>query len=324
LQFAVTADEQHVVYFAEDARQDEDLWISDAQFRNSRRLTHLNPQFDAQSMGHAQLVHWLAENGEPLQGVLLLPVDYKEGVRYPLLVWVYGGVSLSDHFDRFGLAYRGVFNMQLFATRGYAVLLPDAPLRLGTPMLDLALTVLPGVNKIIEMGIADPNRLGVMGHSYGGYSTLGLIVQTSRFKAAVDIDGLGDLGAAYGEMDSDGTAFDTAIEETGQGQMGGTPWQFRDRYVENSPIFYLNRTNTPLLIIHGSDDKTVAPFLGDEIFVGLRRLGKEVEYAKYQGEGHSPLYWSYANQVDVANRMISWFDAHLKDAGERDKKGPAK
>jgi len=186
------------------------------------------------------------------------------------------------------------------------------------------LTVLPGVNKIIEMGIADPNRLGVMGHSYGGYSTLGLIVQTSRFKAAVDIDGLGDLGAAYGEMDSDGTAFDTAIEETGQGQMGGTPWQFRDRYVENSPIFYLNRTNTPLLIIHGSDDKTVAPFLGDEIFVGLRRLGKEVEYAKYQGEGHSPLYWSYANQVDVANRMISWFDAHLKDAGERDKKGPAK
>ena len=80
--------------------------------------------------------------------------------------------------------------------------------------------------------------------------------------------------------------------------MGGTPWEFRDRYIENSPIFFLDRIDTPLLIAHGGEDRTVSPFLGDELFVALRRLGKEVEYAKYEGEGHSPIYWSYPNQLD--------------------------
>lgn len=94
--------------------------------------------------------------------------------------------------------------------------------------------------------------------------------------------------------------------------IGGTPWQFRERFVENSPIFYLDRVETPLLIGHGAADNNVMPFLADEVFVGLRRLGKEVEYAKYEGEGHSPLTWSYANQVDFCNRLLAWFDKYLK------------
>src|SRR6202030_2093517 len=120
--------------------------------------------------------------------------------RYPLIVWIYGGATLSDRLDRFGLAGPGPLNLQLLATRGYAVLMPDAPQHLGTPMLDLAKSILPGVNKCIELGIADPSRLGVMGHSYGGYSTLALLVQTKRFRAAVEADGFGDLTGFYGEM----------------------------------------------------------------------------------------------------------------------------
>src|SRR5439155_4768593 len=137
-------------------------------------------------------------------------------------------------------------------------------------------------------GVADPDRLGLFGHSYGGYSTLSLLVQTTRFKAAIAADGYGDLIATYGQMNSDGSAFGVPLAETGQLLMGGTPWQFRERYVENSPVFHLDRVETPLLIVHGANDTVVLPFLADEIFVGLRRLGKEVVYAKYQGEGHSP------------------------------------
>lgn len=313
--FMVTAGGKQVVYFAEDAQHAKDLWISDAAFGKAIQLTHLNGQFDRYRKGAARLVHWLSDTGEPLQGALLMPANFKEGVRYPLIVWVYGGRLLSDNFDHFGLAYAGALNMQLFATRGYAVLLPDAPLHAGTPMLDLAATVLPGVNKVIEMGIADPDRLGVMGQSYGGYSTLSLIVRTTRFKAAVEIDGMADYVGFYGEMAKDGSAFGTALSELSQrvGWMGGTPWQFRDRYIENSPVFYLDKVETPLLIVHGSSDTTVAPFLGDEIFVGLRRLGKEVVYVKYEGEGHSPLDWSYADQVDFCNRIIAWFNLHLAD-----------
>jgi dipeptidyl aminopeptidase/acylaminoacyl peptidase len=312
--FVVTPDGQQVIYFSEDDRNSGDLWIGNASFRSVRRLTRLNPGVDPAKMGAARLIDWLGDNGERLHGALLLPPDYETGKRYPLIVWVYGGELLSNRLHDFGMAGSGPFNMQLLATRGYAVLLPDAPQHADAPMADLAKTVLPGVSKVVEMGIADPDRLGIAGHSYGGYSVLSLAVQSTRFKAAVEMDGYGDIVSAYGAMNKDGAAFHTSVQEGGQGSMGGTPWQVRDKYIENSPFFYLDSVTTPLLIIHGSNDTTAAPFLGDELFVGLRRLGKEVEYAKYDGEGHSPLQWSRANQEDLCNRMIAWFDAHLKRA----------
>ena len=310
-QFEVTADGQNVLYVTENAQSAEDLFLADAGFKRVQRLTHLNPQYDGIKMGMARLVHWLSDDGDPLGGALLLPSSYMEGKRYPLIVWVYGGRNRSDHLDHFGFEGLGPFNMQLFATRGYAVLVPDAPQHLGTPMLDLLKTVLPGVNKVIEMGIADPNELGVIGHSYGGYSTLCLITQTKRFRAALEADGTANLLGEYGQMDDNGAAYGIALNEEGQGAMAGTPWQYRDRYLENSPVFYLDRVETPLLIVHGADDTAVRPFLGDEIFVALRRLGRQVEYARYAHEDHSPLGWSHANQLDFVNRMIAWFDMHL-------------
>jgi dipeptidyl aminopeptidase/acylaminoacyl peptidase len=186
------------------------------------------------------------------------------------------------------------------------------PIGVGTPMADIAKTVLPGVNKVIELGIADPAHLGVMGHSFGGYSTLSLIVQTTRFSAAIEASGFADIVGDYGEMKKDGTAFAISTEEQGRGSMGGSPWDVRDRYIANSPVFFFDRIQTPLLIIQGAEDPVVAPYLGDEVFVDLRRLGKDVEYAKYEGEGHSPLNWRYANQVDLCNRVIAWFDKYLK------------
>jgi dipeptidyl aminopeptidase/acylaminoacyl peptidase len=177
-------------------------------------------------------------------------------------------------------------------------------------MQDIAKTTLPGVDKAIELGIADPERLGVMGTSYGGYSTLALIVQTTRFKAAISHAGMGNLLGIYGMMTDTGTSAKGGLIEGGQGRMGGTPWEYRERYIENSPIFFLDRIQTPLLIAHGTSDNTVAPFLADEVFVGLRRLGKEAVYAKYEGEGHG--VEAYANKVDYWNRIIDWFDSHLK------------
>lgn len=300
-----------LAYFAEDAGHGSDLWISDADFHSARRLTHLNPQLEKYEMGESRLVQWRNIDGRVLQGALLLPPHYDKEKRYPLVVWVYSGSTGSKYVNQFGLGAPGPFNMQLLATRGYAILYPDIPEDAVSPMFNVSKCVLPGVNRLIEMGIVDPDRIGVMGHSFGGYSTLALITQTARFKAAIELDGAANLLSAYGEMGKDGTAFGVSWLEGGQAMMGGTPWQLRDKYIENSPYFYLDRVASPLLIVHGDQDWVAAPFLADELFVALRRLGKKVEYAKYGGEGHSAVNWAYPNQIDFCHRMLAWFDRYL-------------
>lgn len=308
----VAADEQTVVFQAQDIQTSPDLWITDKDFHNPRRLTRINPQLERYAMGTSRLIEWKGIDGELLRGALLLPARYQPGKRYPLIVQVYGNLPLSNLVNQFGLGGTGIENRQLFATRGYAVLYSDSRLRVGTPLQDIAKSVMPGVDKVIELGIADPDRLGVMGTSYGGYNTLSLIVQTNRFKAAAITSGQGNLFSHYWRLAEDGSSFGIAWSEKGQGRMGGTPWERRDRYLENSPIFFLDRVETPLLILHGAQDSSVPPFLAEEIFVGLRRLGKEVVYAKYVGENHSVLYWGYANLLDYCNRIMTWFDQYLR------------
>jgi dienelactone hydrolase len=306
---AVSGDGREMAYIAEDAQHAPDLWVADAGFGKKRQLTHLNPQFEKYKMGSARLVDWLSDDGNRLQGAVLLPAGYEVGKRYPLIVYLYPGIQ-SNLLDQFGFGeFPGPFNLQLFATRGYAVFLPDAPRQVGEPMASLAKSVLPGVNKVIEIGIADPARIGVMGHSNGGYSTLALIAQTDRFKAAIEADGFGDYVGFYGMMLHDGSGY-----QYGQAEMhlGGDIWNYPQRYIQNSPVFFLDRVETPLLIVHGSDDESVASFLGDEIFVDFRRLGKPVVYARYENESHVPEDWSCSNQTDLANRSVAWFDSHLK------------
>lgn len=133
-------------------------------------------------------------------------------------------------------------------------------------------------------------------------------------------DSLAILGAAPGRRrlqsdallnggKSDGTGYEYGQAER---QLGGTPWEFPATYIQQSPIYYLDRVGTPLLLVHGAEDDSIPAFLSDEVFVGIRRLGKPVEYAKYAGESHAPIDWSYANQVDLANRVINWFNKYLK------------
>lgn len=299
---------QAVIYKYEDTKHAEDLWIAEPGQKNSRQLTHSNPVFEQYVLGEPRMIEWLNDDGVKRRGAVLLPAGYEEQKHYPVIVWVYGSNKLSNEIDKFGFGLRT--NMHLLATRGYVVFFPDSSVSVGTPMLDIAKNILPGINKLIEMGIADPERLGVAGHSYGGYTTLALIAQTNRFKAAVWSAGISDLVSYYGsKMSESGTSEAVAWAEDSQGSMGGSPWEYRERYIENSPIFYLDRIQTPLLLLHGDLDPVPAS-QADEVFIGLRRLGKEVEYAKYAGEGHG--FILYANQVDYWKRLIAWLDNHLK------------
>jgi dipeptidyl aminopeptidase/acylaminoacyl peptidase len=308
----VSQDDDLVVYASQNAREEQNLWIAHRDFTNIRQLTHVNPDLERYRTGEARLIDYSTADGKKLQASLLLPVNYQENTRYPLVVWVYGGSMLSANVNRYGGSGNEHNNLQLLSSRGYAVLLPDTPLGVGTPMQDLAKTVLPAVDKTIEMGVADPNRLSLMGSSYGGYSTLALLVQTTRFKAAMMDVGFGNLSSMYGAMLKSGMSFGVSWAEEGQGRMGGPPWQFPERYVQNSPIFYFDKVQTPLLIIQGGLD--ISPFQSDEIFIGLRRLGKKVLYVRYENEGHGIEH--YANRIDYWNRILEWIASHVHPEGQ--------
>ncbi len=299
-------------FVTQDMQRPPDIWLANVGKRTARRITRLNEQFDRYELGRAQRVEWLSVQGEKLDGTLLLPAGYQKGRRYPLIVWVYGGRDGAELLNRFGIGGDvPTFNFHVLATRGYAVFSPDAPQRPGTPMKDLADSVLPGVNRVIELGIADPERLAVMGQSYGSYCTLALIAQTDRFKAAIITAVLDpDLFSSYLRMYPDGRAGSTGYFEHGQGNMGGTPWQYRDRYLDNSPLFFFDRIETPVLIGQGERDAATPPHGADSVFVALRRLGKAVEYRLYEGEEH--VITRKANVIDFWKRRLEFLAEHLE------------
>jgi len=299
---------QWVALRVQSATESEDLWIADASFSRANRITILNPQLGPYTFGVSRVIEFRSSDGQPLQAALLLPAGYVQGSAYPLVVWVYASEYGSEWANSFGLTGFPSFNMQMLSTRGYAVLLPDVPVHWGTTARDLMNAVMPAIDRVVGLGIADPERLVVMGESNGGWSTLALLAQTTRFKAAVMNAGFGDLVALYGQMSPIGQARWIPVFEGLTLKMGAPPWEVPQRYIENSPIFYLDRVHTPLLIQVGSADYGF-PALSEEVFVGLRRLGRDVTYLKYRGEGH--VLTGYPNLVDYWNRLLAFFDAHL-------------
>lgn len=234
------------------------------------------------------------------------------GRRYPLILDIYGLTPDSENVNAFGLneSGPGIENRQFYATRGFAVLRPDLEVHSGAPMRDVQAGVERAANAAIESGVADPDRLGIMGWSYGGYSVLSVLVASSRFKAAVSGAGFSDWITEYGQLSRDGTNFGISQAESSYG-LGGSPWQRQSMYIRNSPLFYFNRLSTPILLIQGSSDSAVDHYNAALSFVSLRRLGKKVEYAEYNNSGHSPEDWRTADQADLLLRVTSWFERYM-------------
>lgn len=295
------------------------LWFSDISFAKPIKLTNLNPHLMQVPRGEVKLFYHRNLDGRKLKGALLLPVNYEEGKRYPLIANVYAGYTVSTPERSFPMKFHPIHISHLLSRCGYVVLRPSIPLspsgQKGSPLKEIPKSVLPAVDKVIEMGIADPERLGIIGQSYGGYTVYALITQTKRFKAAISMGGMCDLVSNYGIFNASlrysngGSSFTASWSEGGQGRMGVPLWEDRFQWIENSPIFYLNRVETPLLILHGDLD-LVSIQQSEEMFSGLKRLNKEVELVRYFGEGH--VLSKPANIRDAWHRIVTWFDMHLK------------
>lgn len=309
----VSGDGRSVIYLAQGASHPPELWLTDDSLRKRRQLTNISAHLQKYRYGEARLISWALPDGTAAQGTLLLPSGYVQGRRYPLLVEAYPLDRRSGWVHRFGGSEigGGLTNMQLFATRGYAVLLPDLPLPQGTEEQnrDIPIGINAAVDRVIELGIADPERMAISGQSWGGYMVLSTITQTDRFKAAVARGSYSDLMAIYGTMYDNGYARGQGLIES---WLQASPWEDSGRYIRNSPIYRFDAVRTPLLLIHGEAEENVFDALADQTFVALRRLDKEVEYAKYGGEGHAEIMWTLPNQKDFIERQLRWFDRHLR------------
>jgi dipeptidyl aminopeptidase/acylaminoacyl peptidase len=267
-----------------------------------RQITSLNDHMAGFQLGKSELITWRSADGADLKGILLYPAYYIKGKTYPVVFWVYE--TFSSNLHRF---YRHLYNLQVLANKGYVVCLPDVKFKTGEAAASYLRCVEPALDRLSELGVANGN-FGVMGHSFGGYATNVLATKSKRFKAAVAIAGISDWVSFHG-LPGD---YMRLSNEKGQGRLGGDLRQFPERYLQNSPVFFTDRSATPLMIIHGTEDSGVPFSQAEEMYYGMRRAGKEAVLIAYPGEGH--LYWGTKVRVikDMWQRILSWFDQHLK------------
>jgi dipeptidyl aminopeptidase/acylaminoacyl peptidase len=286
------------------------LWSTTTSFKSPRQITDVNPQQSDYNWGTAEMVEWISLDGKPLRGMLIKPENFDPNKKYPMIVNFYEKSSDGLYRHRAPSYGRSTINYPFYASRGYLIFNPDVHYRDGYPGESAFNCVIPGITMLIDQGFVDKDNIGVQGHSWGGYQIAYLVTKTDIFKAAESGAPVPNMISAYGGIRWwTGLSRQFQYEHT-QSRIGGTPWQYPQRYVENSPIFNIDKINTPLLIMHNDADGHVPWYQGIELFVSLRRLGKPSWFLNYNGEPHWPLKWQ--NRIDFNIRMQQFFDHYLK------------
>jgi dipeptidyl aminopeptidase/acylaminoacyl peptidase len=298
--FRLARDGRLFVFMASDGDRPGDLYAASSDVASAKRLTDLNPWMADRPVPRSELVSYRDADGKVLYGVLRYPANYEKGKRYPTVFEIY-----ETFFDN-GFNGRAAF----LANHGYAVFHPSVNLVVGRPGESWEKGVTAAANRLIDLGIADPDRLGVHGTSYGGYATVLLLTQTDRFKAAINISGKVDMVSFYTDSPKLGVR-NTHAPEKSQDRIGGTLWEYPERYLEHSAVLRADRITTPLLCITGDQDPNVPASQSREIYYALRRLGKDVEWVRYVDGAHRPPN-SVAESIDFEQRILAWYEKYLK------------
>jgi dipeptidyl aminopeptidase/acylaminoacyl peptidase len=277
-----------------------------------RKLTDLQEQEKNYTMGSGSiLVDYIGTDGKKLQGALFLPANYQAGKSYPTVVYIYEKLSQGLNSYTPPMVGGGGFNRAYYTSHGYAVFNPDITYRLNDPGVSAKESVLPALQAAIATGVVDSKRVGLQGHSWGGYQTAFLITQTDVFKAASAGAALTNMISMYSLVYKNSGSTNQAIFESSQGRFLGNYNDHWDAYVRNSPVFFAKNVKTPLLMLQNDVDGAVDYTQGVEYFNTLRRAGKDVVMLEYPGENHGLV--KKPNQKDYMQRMKEFFDFHLKD-----------
>jgi dipeptidyl aminopeptidase/acylaminoacyl peptidase len=283
-----------------------ELWVADHFGLPGRPLTALNESVARRRLSTPSIVRWTSSDGVAVEGLLLRPAGAPPGTPLKTLVLLHGG----PYGARYGLAFQPL--QQVMAAHGYQIFMPNfrSSAGYGTAFMLRQRAdwggqdwrdVMSGVDTLVRRRLADGNRLGVYGHSYGGYLSAWAITQTTRFDAACVSAGPVDLGAHYGQSD---------IQKYRAYDFEGTPWATPDNWRRSSPITYIQNVKTPTLVLAGDEDRRVPYPQGQQLYRALLALGVPVEFVHYPREGHG--LREYRHRYDHERRTLEWFDRWVK------------
>jgi dipeptidyl aminopeptidase/acylaminoacyl peptidase len=317
--FSMTIDGMNIAYVHESPRMPTEVALLNARNMIPILLTRLNPQVESLTLGQVETIRWRSTDGTEIEGLLVYPVGYQTGRRYPLLTYIHGGPEG---------AYTKTFNAtwsafpQTYAGAGYAVFMPNfrgssnygAKFAQSNAKLVGKVDyedILSGVDHLIKEGIADENRLAIAGWSYGGYMSAWIIGHTNRFKCAAYGAGLSNAVSYWGTAD---------ITHQRERLHGGLPWEARKMFDEQSPLTYLTNVKTPALIFHGEKDERVPLGQSLEAYRTLKRLGVTTRLVIYPDQGHSLVIPSY--QLDKMRREFAWIERYVmaKELSSKEKR----
>jgi dipeptidyl aminopeptidase/acylaminoacyl peptidase len=302
-------DADRVIFTSQTFEEFPDWYVSDTRFSNPRKVTDANPHQSEYAWGRRVLIDYTDERGNDLQATLALPAGYQEGQRYPMLVYFYERLSQNHHSYSFP-TYDDRPHMSTYASNGYLVLMPDIVYDVGKPGSSALDDVTSAVRKVIELGYADPERIGAQGHSWGGYESSFIVTQTDMFAAVVTGAPLTNLESMHNILYKQSGGGNAPLIQWGQGRMGTVPWRDPEGYASQSPVRFVDDITTPFLILHGTSDGAVDWNQGLEFYVAARRAGKQVILLSYPDEPHHLSQKN--NQIDFQIRMKQYFDHYLK------------
>ncbi|MFN9922121.1 MAG: alpha/beta hydrolase family protein [Acidobacteriota bacterium] len=276
-----------------------------------QKVTDANPQLASHLWGTAELMPFRSSDGISLQAALYKPEGFDPNKKYPVLVYLYERLSqtVNDFKDP---QPRNSINIPIYVSNGYIVITPDIVYRTGFPGDSAMACVIPAVQKLIEQGFVDESRIGIQGHSWGGYQIAYMLTRTNLFRAASPGAVVTNMLSAYNGIRWGSGRPRQFQYEHAQSRIGGNPWQLPLRFIENSPLFRADQIQTPVLTIHNDSDDAVPWYQGIEFYLALRRLNKEIYLFNYNGEPHNLRI--RANQRHYSDRMLEFFDFFLKGA----------
>ena len=310
-QLAKAKDADVFEYVQQTFTESPNAFVSSPDLKDAKRVTNTNPFQSNYAWGHEELIEYKNSHGERLQGALYYPAGYDPAKKYPMVVYMYE--KLSDGLHQYSApSERNYYNAGAITSHGYFMLEPDIVFKPRDPGVSVVDCVTSAVKRVIQMGVIDPKKVGVMGHSWGGFDSVYLATHTTNFfAAAVAGAPITDLVSNYGNHHWSIGIAETDHIETGQQRMEVPLYEDLQAYIRNSAVFGVQNMTTPLMIEVGDSDGTVFYHQGIELYNIARRAKKNVVLLEYAGEDHG--LRKKADQVDYQRRIFAWFGHYLKD-----------